>query len=555
MKADCPQDEEERLQALYGLEILDTPPEISFDRITKLASSLLGVPVALISLVDRDRQWFKSKNGVELEQTPRDLAFCAHTIQQQEPLIALDAMSDQRFSDNPLVTYDPKVRFYAGAPLKRPGGGSAIGTLCLLDTVPHAEFSPEKREILTQLADMVTELMSSRLAARERERSRQAQQYRDVVIRKLSDAVRQAQEQFINEEAPETIFGRLLEQILAATQSMYGCLVEVNPGAECETKVWAAVTPDIPQESPFDAGALLRLSALMCDVQRSGATLLENNTAWDVVHVPQGPAAARVVDHVIVSPFRTGNSIKGIVALGRNHLEYRLEFMLDVEPLLISIAGLFAAFHSREVQRQNACAIQLRDRALASLSSGVSISEVTASPSRNYLYCNKAFENLTGYMLQEVIGTDVNVLRCNEGDRQLLGDAYRSACEGQDSERTVQAFHSDGAPYWCRVKYSPIRGQEGRVQYIVGVGDDITDKVEMNVALEETLALHRAVLDGAKDAIVSTSLDGTIQVFNAAASRLFGYEPEEVIGAADATLLLDRREVAKRAQALTEAVG
>jgi GAF domain-containing protein len=117
-KPDFPPDEIERLAALHALKILDTPPEQLYDRITRLVTRLLDVPIALVSFVDKDRQWFKSHFGLEIIETPRDISFCAHALLIDKPLIIEDASKDARFADNPLVTGEQHVRFYAGMPLR-----------------------------------------------------------------------------------------------------------------------------------------------------------------------------------------------------------------------------------------------------------------------------------------------------------------------------------------------------------------------------------------------------------------------------------------------------
>ena len=142
MRASIPDDEQRRLASLRSLKILDTKPEERFDRVTRLATSLFDVPMALISLVDENRQWFKSCVGVSATETPRDAAFCAHVVYNREPMIVADTFQDVRFIDNPLVINEPRIRFYAGYPLIL-DNGSCIGTLCLFDTRPRTLQGPD----------------------------------------------------------------------------------------------------------------------------------------------------------------------------------------------------------------------------------------------------------------------------------------------------------------------------------------------------------------------------------------------------------------------------
>ena len=146
-------DESDRLAALHALQVLDTPPEERFDRITRVAAALFEVPIALVSLVDQDRQWFKSRCGLDATETPRNIAFCAHAILSREILAVPDALLDERFRDNPLVVSDPKIRSYHGAPLQT-ANGQRVGTLCIIDTRPR-QFDADQLARLRDLADIV----------------------------------------------------------------------------------------------------------------------------------------------------------------------------------------------------------------------------------------------------------------------------------------------------------------------------------------------------------------------------------------------------------------
>ena len=175
MKAPLPADEAERLEELLAYEILDaeSEPEPEYDAMVQLASHICGTPIALISLVDAHRQFLKSRVGLEVTESPRDVAFCAHAILKPELMVVPDAAKDARFADNPLVTSDPKIRFYAGAPLVTPDG-HAMGTLCVIDRVPRT-LNDAQREALQVLGQQVVSLLQLRKAKAEAEQANHRQ--------------------------------------------------------------------------------------------------------------------------------------------------------------------------------------------------------------------------------------------------------------------------------------------------------------------------------------------------------------------------------------------
>jgi PAS domain S-box-containing protein len=210
-----PPDEEERLEALARYAVLDTPGEANFDRITDMVARIFDAPVSLISLVDRDRQWFKSHHGIGAQQSPRDEAFCAYTILDDQLMIVPDAVCDPRFIDNPLVTGPPHFRSYAGAPLVTPDG-RRIGTICVFDYKPR-EFSPAQIPLLADFAAIVIDELEGRLArdgahpapeglreaqARERERTAELAEanerlHQEIAYREHAEAaVRRSESKF-----------------------------------------------------------------------------------------------------------------------------------------------------------------------------------------------------------------------------------------------------------------------------------------------------------------------------------------------------------------------
>ena len=156
--------ESARLEALFALKVLDTPAEKIFDDLVEAAALALDAKIALVSLVDADRQWFKARCGLDARETGRDIAFCAYAIEQSEPFVVLNAAQDPRFAANPLVTGAPHIRFYAGAPLVTPGG-HAVGTLCVIDDEPRFAVGDKELSVLTAFANLVTERLLARVVA------------------------------------------------------------------------------------------------------------------------------------------------------------------------------------------------------------------------------------------------------------------------------------------------------------------------------------------------------------------------------------------------------
>jgi PAS domain S-box-containing protein len=166
MRAPLAENEVARIKALRKYAILDTPDEPAFDRITRLAARLLGTPITTLTLVDEDRQWFKSAYGLNRRENPRELSFCAHAILSNQVMVVPDATADPRFATNPLVTGEPNIRFYAGAPLRTPDGLN-LGTLCAIDMVPR-QFSADEEQILADLAALAMDELQLRIALREK---------------------------------------------------------------------------------------------------------------------------------------------------------------------------------------------------------------------------------------------------------------------------------------------------------------------------------------------------------------------------------------------------
>jgi GAF domain-containing protein len=189
MSASLPKKEIQRLKILWEYDVLDTVPEEVFDDLTELAARICEAPIALISLIDEKRQWFKSRVGLSTRETSRNVSFCAHAIRQEGLFIIPDITKDRRFAHNPLVTSDPKIRFYAGVPLITPDG-HALGTLCVIDKVPR-ELRPEQQQALSILARHVMSQLELRRHVRELALARKTKAETDGGLKKARAEIAQ----------------------------------------------------------------------------------------------------------------------------------------------------------------------------------------------------------------------------------------------------------------------------------------------------------------------------------------------------------------------------
>ena len=205
MSAPLPASEKKRLKVLWQYEVLDTVPEEVFDDLTELAARICEAPIAMITLVDENRQWFKSKVGVTISETSRDISFCSHAIGQPELFIVPDATKDERFAQNPLVTSEPKVRFYAGAPLVTPDG-RALGTLCVIDKVPR-ELRPDQKTALRVLARHVMTQLELRRHSLELSKEKKQRELLQSNFDKLRADLAEARSQLRRQKAGPSVHG------------------------------------------------------------------------------------------------------------------------------------------------------------------------------------------------------------------------------------------------------------------------------------------------------------------------------------------------------------
>ena len=301
LDAPKPDDDGQRLAALQQLEILDTAPDERFDRITRIASKLLGVPIVAVSLIDEDRQWFKSIQGLDVRETGRDISFCGHAIFADDDLFVVsNAQNDSRFVDNPLVTEAPGIRFYAGGPVHTTAG-HPIGTLCIIDTQPR-EFDEEQRRLLRDLADMVeSELRSHEIGGLERE----------VRVRREAQEVASEQERRIRSlyAVASKLDGAAEDQLRETLQ--LGCQVlgmDLGIVSRIDGEKYSVVSAHTADGS-INAGDVFDLQDTFCN---------ETLRAEHPVFVDKASADADFVAHPCYTKFGLESYIGAPIALGEH---------------------------------------------------------------------------------------------------------------------------------------------------------------------------------------------------------------------------------------------
>jgi len=426
------------LAALRRLGVLDTPDEERFDRITRLAAQLVGTPIALVSLVDEQRQWFKSRVGLDATETPRSVAFCSHAIEGQpdELFVVPDAHADLRFCDNPLVTGDPHVRFYAGRVIREPSG-QPIGTLCVIDHQAR-DLSDAERQALDDLGALVEQ---------------------EFVQMRYSDAI-------VELDASERSKAHILESLSEGLvlHAPDGRIVEWNPAAERvlglsgdemggRTPVdprWRAVRPDgAPWPGEDHPASRVLRTAQPVVAETMGVHRPDGSLVWLRVSAQPTLDAA--------------NRLTGVVA--------SFEDITTERALEASLAESVAAAERTETQ-------------LRVLAESLPIGIYRAEPDGRCVYANTRWREVYGLAPDDEMDWVGSIHR--DDVERVLTDIRRCASSGQQFESTFRVGGSDAVERWARATASPVRSVEGSVEGFVGSVEDITERRRAEVLLAKS---------------------------------------------------------------------
>ncbi len=419
LKPHLPSNEADRLRLLESLNILDTPPEERFDRLTRIAQHILQVPITLVSLLDAERQWFKSRQGLNAPETPREISFCGHAILGTGTMIVPDAMADARFADNPLVIEEPKIRFYAGAPL-RLSNGLALGTLCGIDYKPR-QVSPEQLAALQDLAQCVIA---------EIEQNQHQKSMIDLLL----------------------------------VQARYVSIIESSANAVISTTMDGSITSWNPASE-----RLFGYSAEEVMGQSVQKILARDQISEEKAHLER----LRRGEHI--APFESTYLTKE----GRSvAVAVHYSPILDSQDIVIGVSQIMDDISQK---KQTEAALEKSTQLVHSIVGTVVDGIITINEQGTILSFNTAAERLFGYHAQEIIGTNVKQLMpepyasAHDGYLSRYLTTHKSRIIGIGRE--VIGLRKDDSTFPMDLAVSEMRHVDQTL--FVGIVRDITDRKQM----------------------------------------------------------------------------
>jgi PAS domain S-box-containing protein len=518
-----PENELERVAALKKLNLLDTDAEERFDKLTRLARQLFKVKIALVSLVDSDRQWFKSKQGLDACETGRDISFCGHAILGEEIFEVPDAAQDDRFSDNPLVTGPPDIRFYAGMPLTTLDGYS-IGTLCIIDPSPR-KLNAEEERALKDIASLIESEINHLQLQEQRKTLEQSQLLGEVISR--------VQSGFIREESRQKAFDRLLEDTLRLTESEYGFIGEVlkKQNGEPYLKTYAItnIAWDEKSRSFYEEFApkgmeFTNLNTLFGHVMTSGEVVISNDPVSDprAGGLPQGHPAMNAFLGIPVYHSHQLVAIIGVANREPGYDQYLVDFL---KPLLATVGQLIVASRLN-IERELAQQEVVR---LSRVASQTTNAVIVTDTEGKIEWVNDGFIRLTGYEHNEVKGRRPgDFLQGPETDPEVIAYIVQSLVRKESFSVDVLNYSKSGEAYWVRINCNPIYSANGVHEGFIAIEVDITGEKKDAEKIRNNERRLGAIIEGTNIGTWEWYVQTGETTFNERWAEIVGYSLSEL---------------------------
>ena len=474
--APFPLNESERLAALQRLDILDTPAEQAFDDLAALAAQLCDTPIALVSLVDGARQWFKARHGIDVAETGRQESFCAHAILGDDILEIPDTREDDRFADNPLVTGAPNIRFYAGAPLEG-RDGHRYGSLCVIDTRPR-RLTDAQRQGLARLARLVIHHMESRIERLEAMTNTSTLQ---ALLEHMPDAV-----VFCDKDLSHHQFNGIARE-------WTGVDPQTLPRAEWQDYFTVCLTDG---ETPLPREELPILRALRGETVRQQETVIR----------ARGQPPRAVISN--------GIQLKGP----------------DGE-----IRGALVVMHDITELRETANRLQKERFHLATVLEGTHAGTWEWNVQTGEAICNERWANILGYQLAEIRGMDVSgwmaMIHPEDLEKSAAQRSEHLSGKAPFFDTVFRMRHKEGHWVWVHSRGRVYeRDTTGNPLWMAGTHLDVSAIKAAEADIAAAQAYLQAVIDASLDvAIIATDTDGIITLFNPGAEQLLGYKAAEML--------------------------
>jgi PAS domain S-box-containing protein len=570
MKAPLPDNEAQRLEELLQYKILDSPDEQAFDDLTRLAAYICGTPISLISLIDAQRQWFKSKVGLNISETPREFAFCAHAIVQPDVFIVPDAKKDERFATNPLVTSEPDVRFYAGVPLLTPEK-QALGTLCVIDRVPR-NLSPEQLEALRILGRQVLKQLELRrnlanLTLQTTER-KQAQKVRREFFKEIAGAfglasailvligavsyqsttrLIEAKNRVAQTQERINSLEQLLSQVKDAETGQRGYILTGEERyLEPYKTASATVNQNIQNLRKLTANApdqQRQLDALESSIKNKLAELKGTidqrkyqgfDSALQMVRTNLGQKLMENIRSRVREMKNAENALlkQQLAAAGTSGRFTILTLAIGIALTLVILCGIYSLIYHEIVERQRVEETLKKERNFISAVIDTSSALVVVlNREGKIVRFNRACEQTTGYTFDEVRGRYLWNLFIIPEEVEPVQATFAKLQAGQfPNEFENYWVTKDGSRRLIAWSNTALLDNQGSVEYVIGTGIDITERKQAEKALEESEKKYRSVVDSLQEVIFQTDTQRRLTFLNPAWTEITGFSLDESLG-------------------------